>query len=301
MNLLSSFDYGLLFTFKICVEAKSFSKASEILQVKQPSISYSIKKLEDLLNIKLFDRGNYGIQLTKEGKILYDYVTEASNNILSGLNIIDEIKNKEISELKIGVSLNSALIYISNTLREFQNLFPNVKISIYSKDEEAMLNDLKEKKLDIVIFNSFKNNYIHGIKIRRIKNNKIVCVGVKKYKDLIESKKNNNQVIPIISPEHNTNLGKELITKIKLNNIQYKENIYCHSSIIAKELILAGLGIGYISKEIIKNEISNKKLFILSSDSNVDSYSIDIATQDKNLNIVIKQFIKIYIKKVAGK
>ena len=50
----SNLDYGLLFIFKVCAEADSFSKASQILRVKQPAVSYSISKLEDLLNTKIF-------------------------------------------------------------------------------------------------------------------------------------------------------------------------------------------------------------------------------------------------------
>ena len=177
MNL-SNLDFGLLFLFKTCVESKSFSKASEILHVKQPAISYSMKKLENLLNVKLFDRGNFGIKLTEEGKILYDYVTLANNNILSGLNIVDELSKKEITEIKIGVSLNLALSNVSETIESFKKIFPNVIVSVFSKDEEIMLHDLQEKKLDIVIFSSSKNKLLPGVKIRRLKNNsgfQIVC------------------------------------------------------------------------------------------------------------------------------
>ena len=290
-------DYGLLFTFKVCVEAKSFSKASEILQVKQPAVSYNIKKLEELLNIKLFDRGTYGIKLTEEGKILYEYVKEANNNIISGLNVIDELNKKEIKEIKIGISLNLSLNSFSKTLEEFREIFPNVKVSIITKREEEMLNDLKEKKLNIVIFNSSKNNSFPGIRIRKFKNTEIVCVGVEKYKNIIETG-NNDEIIPIISPDNTTNLGRNLINKIELKNIKCEEQFTCHSAIIAKELILSGLCIGNINKEAIKKEINNKELFILPFEPSVDIYTINLATQDKHLNIVVQQFIKIFKQKV---
>ena len=298
MNL-SNFDYGLLFIFKICAETNSFSKASNILHVKQPSISYSIKKLEELLDTKLFDRGNYGIVLTYEGKILYDYINIANNNILSGLNILEEINKKEINEIKNGMSLNLSLTYLSKTLINFRKIFPNVKVMIESRSEDKMLQELQEKKLDIVIFNSSRNNSIPGIKIKKIKNNEIVCVGIKKYKDIIESDTKKKEEIPLIVPDNTTNLGKELINKFKFNNINLKKLIYCHSAIIAKELIKEGLGIGYISKESIKKELDNNELSILDDNCNVDTYSIDLAIQDKNVNVVIEQFIKIFKEKVG--
>ena len=299
MNL-SNLDFGLLFLFKTCVESKSFSKASEILHVKQPAISYSMKKLENLLNVKLFDRGNFGIKLTEEGKILYDYVTLANNNILSGLNIVDELSKKEITEIKIGVSLNLALSNVSETIESFKKIFPNVIVSVFSKDEEIMLHDLQEKKLDIVIFSSSKNKLLPGVKIRRLKNNEIVFVGTKYYVDLINNA-NKKIEIPVITPLNNTILGKKTKDYVIDGNIKFKNSITCHSAIIAKELILSGLGVGYIGKEAIKKELDDGELFTLREETSVDTYVIELATLEKNLNIVIKQFIKIFKEKVSDK
>lgn len=298
MNI-SNFDYGLLFIFKECAEAKSFSKTSEILHVKQPAISYSIKKLEELLNVKLFDRGSFGIELTEEGKILYDYIKQANNNIISGLSILNEFNNKEISEIKIGVTLNISLAVISKTIINFRKTFPNVKISIYSKSEENMIKDLQEKNLDVVIYNSAKENVVSNIKIRKIKNNNIVLAGTKKYKEKFELN-DNKEIIPVILPSKNTNLGKNLKSNIEKDNFSYSECIYCQSAIIAKELLLSGIGIGYINVETIKNELDESKLFILSTNCNIDNYSINIATQNKNLNIVIKKFIEIFKEEVLN-
>ena len=170
MNL-SNYEYGLLFTFKICADLKSFSQASKVLQVKQPAISYSIKKLENILETKLFDRGAYGIKLTNDGKVLYDYITKADNNIHSGLNVLMEMKKKHITELKIGISLDIAVVYMSDVLQEFKKLFPNVKVIISTKNENTLLSALQKKEIDLVIYVSAINKRMPGITIKKIKNN----------------------------------------------------------------------------------------------------------------------------------
>lgn len=141
----SNLDYGLLFIFKVCAEADSFSKASQILRVKQPAVSYSISKLEDLLNTKLFERGNFGVRLTKAGAILYEYVSTANDNISSGINIIQELNKKEITEINVGVSLNLPLLSFSESLKKLQTKFPNVKAVIRCKNEDIMFKDLQTK------------------------------------------------------------------------------------------------------------------------------------------------------------
>lgn len=296
---ITNFEYNLLFLFKICVDCGSFSKASQELNVKQPAISYSIKKLENLLNVKLFNRTKSGIELTEEGKILYDYIKEANNSIVSGLNIIDEINAKEIKKINIGISLNIAVVYLPIVLEKFGQLFPNVKVYIDTKPEEKMLEELQEKKLDVVVFNSSKNIPITGLKIQKIKNNEVVCVGNKYYKDLIEDNPNTEVVIPLLMPNDDTILGKNLTVKLQNKNVILKHIMNCPSAILAKEFIKQGLGIGYINSETVKEEIDKEELFILDDDSNLNIYSMTIATQEKNNNIVIKQFKKLFIDEVV--
>ena len=67
MNI--SFD--LLKIFKTVAFYQSISKAAKVLCVTQPSITKSIKKLENELNLTLFVRDKKGMILTDTGKTLY--------------------------------------------------------------------------------------------------------------------------------------------------------------------------------------------------------------------------------------
>ena len=295
---MTNFEYNLLFLFKICADSGSFSKASQELHVKQPAISYSIKKLEDLLDIKLFDRTKFGIKLTNEGKILYDYIKEANNNIVSGLKTLEEMSSKEVKQLKIGSSLNLAVVWLPEIIKKINKMFPNVIVSIESQGEEEMLEKLQERKLDVVIFNTSKYIPIKGINICKVKNTEVVLVGIKKYKDIIESNKKRKEMIPIIMPGENSVIGKSVAGKLETSNINLKNTIRCSSAILAKELLLQGLGIGYINKATVANEIENKELYIINDDINIDIHSIYFATQLKNNNGVVEKFKKIFIEEV---
>ena len=63
-------DLNLYKVFIKVYELKNISKASEALFVSQPSISHSIKELENQLNIKLFYRNSKGVEPTPEAKKL---------------------------------------------------------------------------------------------------------------------------------------------------------------------------------------------------------------------------------------
>ena len=59
-----------------CEVAKyeSISKAAEKMYISQSAITQSIKKLENLLGGQVFYRSKTGVELTEEGKNLYEYV-----------------------------------------------------------------------------------------------------------------------------------------------------------------------------------------------------------------------------------
>ena len=153
-----------------------------------------------------------------------------------------------------------------------------------------MFKDLQAKKLDVVIFNSSKNINLSGIDIKKIKNNNIVCVGIPKYKKILNEKNSSETIIPIIVPDSSTNLGKEL--GIEDKNIKFVVKAISNSAPVSKELLKSGIGIGYINEEIVRDEIEKGNLCIISSKTTADIYSVNVAMQNKNNNFVIKEFIK---------
>ena len=70
----NNIDLNAYKTFYVVAKWESFSKAASELYISQPAVSYSIKKLEEELNTKLFIRLNRGIKLTDAGEKLKFYV-----------------------------------------------------------------------------------------------------------------------------------------------------------------------------------------------------------------------------------
>ena len=54
----------------------SFTKASEDLYISQPYLTQVVKKTEKHIGVKIIDRGNNQIRLTKAGRLYYKYLTE---------------------------------------------------------------------------------------------------------------------------------------------------------------------------------------------------------------------------------
>lgn len=72
--------------FKVIAQQKSFTKAAKILNLTQPAISAQIKQVENKYQIRLFNRTNFGVQLTEAGEIFYAY-SEKFLTLYNELNI----------------------------------------------------------------------------------------------------------------------------------------------------------------------------------------------------------------------
>jgi DNA-binding transcriptional LysR family regulator len=60
----------LLYYFSEVANAGTLSAAAETIGITQPAVTRSLKQLEDILGVTLFDRGPTGVVLTPEGQIL---------------------------------------------------------------------------------------------------------------------------------------------------------------------------------------------------------------------------------------
>lgn len=125
---------------------ESFSKAANSLMISQPSLSYSIKVLEEQLNKQLFIRNNHKISLTNEGLEIYNKL----KNIFVEL---DSITNNDGLSGKVILGVRSA--YASYILpfyiNELNKIYPDIKIEFFIAKSNVLLKMLNNQEIDIMI------------------------------------------------------------------------------------------------------------------------------------------------------
>tara|TARA_B100001115_G_scaffold159794_1_gene133799 strand:+ start:97 stop:990 length:894 start_codon:yes stop_codon:yes gene_type:complete len=122
--------------YNIVAQAKNITRASEILNLSQSSLSRQMKLLENEIGAKLFLRSQDGINLTKEGISLYNYVSNLSYNIDK---IKDNIKGSENSPSgKLRVSATNAFgsLWVAPKMKKFKEQYPDIDIALNLRDSE---------------------------------------------------------------------------------------------------------------------------------------------------------------------
>lgn len=96
--------------FRVIAETENISKAAQRLFIAQPSLSQTLKRLEEELGVPLFDRNGRKITLNSAGRIFLKYCDEITVSLSNARLEIEELKGSEVSDVNIEVRSASLLI-----------------------------------------------------------------------------------------------------------------------------------------------------------------------------------------------
>lgn len=139
-------DYYRIFYY--VAQYKSFSKAADVMGNNQPNITRCMNILENELGCKLFIRSNRGVQLTIEGERLFEHVSIAIEQLVSGENELLKDKGLESGLVNIGASEIALHLFLLNELEVFHHHYPHVKLRISNHSTPQAVQALENGLVD---------------------------------------------------------------------------------------------------------------------------------------------------------
>lgn len=138
-------------------ETLSFSEAAKNLFVTQSALSQQIGQLEQELNTQLFQRTNHGVCLTESGEELLPVSFRTIHAAESCEDRMQDRRQVLSGILNIGVTYTFSPI-LTETLLDFMNLYPQVKLNIHYKSMGELMAMLERHEVDFVLaFKSIQN------------------------------------------------------------------------------------------------------------------------------------------------
>ena len=132
-------------------ECGNITLASKKLNLSQPSLTMQIKKLEDELGVKIFNRKNKPFVITELGQKI---ISQAKKVLLEEKKINDIInQDKEIftGKLKIGITPSLVSSISDIIISSFEKKFKNVELVISEIKSEDITNAIEESDIDVGI------------------------------------------------------------------------------------------------------------------------------------------------------
>ena len=289
-------DFELYRVFYVVANNGNITKASRELNISQPAISKSIKNLEEQLGGCLFVRTKRGVILTNEGKEFYNYIKQAMEYIMSAENKFTDLINLKVGCIKIGISTTLTKEFLIPYLEKFHSIYPKIDIQIITNLTNDLIPKLKNGIIDLIILNLNDKDYGSDLEIKKLKEIHDYFVVGKKYKDLVNKELTLSDLnnYPLILQAPNSSTREFLDNFTKDHGITLKPNIELASYTLVTEFTKIGFGIGYVTKEYIKDLIKNNILFELKIKEKIPSRYIGIALSKNHMpNFATKKLIEI--------
>lgn len=126
----------------------SFVEAAKSLSVTQPALTVQIKNLEDELDTILFDRNIKPIKPTEAGQVFSEQARVIILEVEKTEQMLEDFKQKEKGELRIGIIPTIAPYLLPLFLNEFNSRFPEIRLYVKELITEDIINSLKNNELD---------------------------------------------------------------------------------------------------------------------------------------------------------
>ncbi|MCG2460711.1 LysR family transcriptional regulator [Flavobacteriaceae bacterium F89] len=129
-------------------EHQNFTLAAEKSFVTQPTLSMQVQKLEDELDILIFDRGKKPITVTEVGKKIVAQAKNIVNEAERMQDIVDQAKGFIGGEYTLGIIPTVMPTLLPMFLKTFINKYPKVNLIIKEQNTESLIRNLQDGHLD---------------------------------------------------------------------------------------------------------------------------------------------------------
>ena len=252
-------DFDALRVFVAVIEHGGFHAAAQAMFKTQPAITSTIKKLEEQLNLILFDRSYYRPRLTSAGDRLYQRAKTLITH-WQHINEFAELLQEEMeTDITIAIDVFYPLTKLKDLFHQWITRFPQTHFHFLSESIGGACERLLQGQADLVI----SENLIAKQPVEVIPLTTVLMPAVatpqfiQQYKQQLcdlDTVKDCMQVILKDSSKANFNFGV----------IEHCKHWTVSDVMAKKEIILAGLGWGRLPRHLISAELTNGSLHVLS-------------------------------------
>lgn len=131
-----------------------FGEAARSCHISQPALSRQVKKVEDLLGTRLFERTPDGTIATPAGR---EFVTEARQILDASRHLIDRVASvggQLQGPLRLGVIPTVGPYLLPEVLSDINAAFPDLELTLIESQTSRLLQDLKRRRIDVALMAS---------------------------------------------------------------------------------------------------------------------------------------------------
>ena len=137
--------------FTLVAKYGTFTAAARHAHLTQPALTTSIKRLEEQMGARLFERGPGGATLTAAGAALLPRARAALTALDEGRRAVAEVMGLAVGSVRLGAGATVCTYYLPRTLARFRATHPGVQILLREANPNDLLDALEAGDLDMAI------------------------------------------------------------------------------------------------------------------------------------------------------
>ena len=130
---------------------RHFGRAAQSCFVSQPTLSIAIKKLEDELNVTLFERGSNEVSVTEIGERIIEQAQRVLEEAESVKRIAGEQQNELNGQLKLGIIFTISPYLLPKLIPSLRKLAPDMPLLLEENYTVRLAEMLKRGEVDAII------------------------------------------------------------------------------------------------------------------------------------------------------
>ncbi len=274
-----------------------FGRASEMSHLSVSALSRNIMQLEASLGVKLFERDNRSVSLTKAGKDFIHYANETINQWDIIRSSLQENSHTLSGELSVYCSVTASYSFLYDILRKFRLKYPQVEIKLHTGDSEHAIVKTLSGTEDITM-GAMPEKLPQGVTFQSIASSELLFIAPNESPHLIELANTQDphkiqsswERIPMILSEQGV---ARKSTNEWFNAMAVKPKIY--AQVAGNEAIVSmvslGFGIGIVPEIVLQNSPLKNAVTVVNPPKKLTAFNIGLFTLDKKLkNPLVRAF-----------
>ncbi len=254
---MTSISHSQLRAFHAVATEGSFTKAAQLLNVTQPTLSGQVRALEERFGVRLFDRRRRRIEVTDIGRNLLDITFRMFSLELEAVQVLSAAHALKRGHLRIGAD---APYHSVPFLSAFHRRYPDLRLSMTMGNTKSLLDDLLDQRCDVAIAaNVTTDSRIYALPFRQDH-----FIG---FVDRAHPWARRRSVKlaelagqRLLLREPNSNTRQTFDAAVARSNIVLGEILEIGSREAIKEAVAAGLGVGVIAQSELGDDLRLKAL-----------------------------------------
>ena len=256
-------EFKQLESFAAVVRLGSFTRAAEQLYISQPTISTHIRMLEEELNTRLILRTTKSIEVTAEGRKLFEH---AVNILQLRDRMIRDCSPSAKRIIHLGASTIPSAYVLPKVLPEFGRTHPDMYFVIHQSDSQGVIDSLRDGLNDVGLIGMACNE--ENLTCKSFCRDRMVLITpvTERYLRLQQERVPTVELLrsePVILREKGSGSKKSVdrfLEQVGITDDQMQVVARINDPEAIKNLVAGGLGISIISQRAARNFIDEKRL-----------------------------------------